>query len=221
MQTNWLVLTATLPTRPSGLRVRVWRGLKATGAGTLREGVYVLPEHAASAPMLWDLERAIADAGADAHMLVVKARDASLDKEFEYLVYDLGKGVELRLVKISARGKTFTIGSPNGEKYRDDDENQRDITLSDDYYIGKFEVTRGQFRLFVDETGYKTEAEQGDGGTGALGRVGDVEQCLGGGLHGLPGCIAAGCDSGKHRIGIQAKALVGLPAGLTHVRAEV
>jgi hypothetical protein len=85
MQTNWLVLTATLPTRPSGLRVRVWRGLKATGAGTLREGVYVLPEHAASAPMLWDLERAIADAGADAHMLVVKARDEAQERSFRAL----------------------------------------------------------------------------------------------------------------------------------------
>lgn len=82
MQSNWLVLTATLPTSPSGLRVRVWRALKTTGAGTLREGVYVLPEHAASAPTLWELERTIADAGADAHMLVVKARDEAQERSF-------------------------------------------------------------------------------------------------------------------------------------------
>lgn len=85
MNTNWLVLTATLPTNPSGLRVRVWRALKATGAGTLREGVYVLPEHAASAKTLWDLERTIADAGADAHMLVVQARDAAQEQAFRAL----------------------------------------------------------------------------------------------------------------------------------------
>ena len=72
---EWLVLTATLPTSPSALRVRVWRALKATGAGTLREGVYVLPTGAPTAPALWDIERTIADAGADAHMLVVNARD--------------------------------------------------------------------------------------------------------------------------------------------------
>ena len=31
---DWIVLSATLPASPSGLRVRVWRALKATGAGT-------------------------------------------------------------------------------------------------------------------------------------------------------------------------------------------
>ena len=85
MSVNWLVLTATLPTSPSGLRVRVWRALKATGAGTLREGVYVLPEHAPSAATLWELERTIADAGADAHMLVVQARDEAQERTFRAL----------------------------------------------------------------------------------------------------------------------------------------
>lgn len=85
MNANWLVLTATLPTSPSGLRVRVWRALKATGAGTLREGVYVLPEHAASAKTLWELERTIAEAGAEAHMLVLRARDEAQERSFRAL----------------------------------------------------------------------------------------------------------------------------------------
>lgn len=85
MSPNWLVLTATLPTSPSGLRVRVWRSLKATGAGTLREGVYLLPEHAASAQVLRDLERTIVDAGAEAHLLVVRARDAAQEQSFRAL----------------------------------------------------------------------------------------------------------------------------------------
>lgn len=85
MSNRWLVLTATLPTRPSGLRVRVWRSLKSTGAGTLREGVYVLPEHAPSAQALWDLERTIAEAGAEAHLLVVQARDEAQQQSFQAL----------------------------------------------------------------------------------------------------------------------------------------
>lgn len=85
MSTNWLILTATLPTTPSGLRVRVWRTLKATGAGTLREGVYLLPEHAPSATTLWQLERTIAESGADAHMLVLNARNASQEQAFRAL----------------------------------------------------------------------------------------------------------------------------------------
>ena len=83
--TEWLILTATLPTHPSALRVRVWRGLKATGAGTLREGVYVLPAAAATAPALWGLEKTIAEAGADAHLLVVQARDAAQERAFRAL----------------------------------------------------------------------------------------------------------------------------------------
>lgn len=81
----WLVLTATLPTHPSALRVRVWRALKATGAGTLREGVYLLPSAAPTAQSLWDIERLIQESGADAHMLVVAARDEAQEQAFRGL----------------------------------------------------------------------------------------------------------------------------------------
>jgi hypothetical protein len=83
--TEWLILTATLPTSPSALRVRVWRALKATGAGTLREGVYLLPAGASTAQALWDIERTIAEAGAEAHMLVVRARDEAQEHSFRAL----------------------------------------------------------------------------------------------------------------------------------------
>ena len=40
----WQVLFLTLPTRPSAVRLRVWRALKTLGCGSLRDGVYVLPK---------------------------------------------------------------------------------------------------------------------------------------------------------------------------------
>jgi hypothetical protein len=82
---NWLILTATLPANPSGLRVRVWRALKATGAATLREGVYVLPASAPAAQSLRDIEKTIAGAGADAHLLEVRARDEAQERTFRGL----------------------------------------------------------------------------------------------------------------------------------------
>jgi hypothetical protein len=82
---SWLILTATLPTHPSALRVRVWRALKATGAGTLREGVYLLPASAPTAQALWDIERLIHENGVAAHMLVVAARDAAQEQTFRAL----------------------------------------------------------------------------------------------------------------------------------------
>src|SRR6267142_2740448 len=40
---NWFLFIANLPGRNQTLRMRVWRSLKASGAGTLRDSVYVLP----------------------------------------------------------------------------------------------------------------------------------------------------------------------------------
>jgi formylglycine-generating enzyme required for sulfatase activity len=40
---------------------------------------------------------------------------------------------------------TFMMGSPASEQGRDDDETQHEVTISKDYYLGVFEVTRGQY----------------------------------------------------------------------------
>ncbi len=83
--TPWLILTATLPTSPSGLRVRVWRALKATACATLRDGVYLLPATASTAGDLWTLEADIRAAGAVAHMLTLTARDEDQEAQFQAL----------------------------------------------------------------------------------------------------------------------------------------
>ena len=79
---DWLLLTASLPTSPSGLRVRIWRALKATGCASLREGVYILPATALPAADLWAIEKSIADGGAESHLLKLQARDAAQEKTF-------------------------------------------------------------------------------------------------------------------------------------------
>lgn len=79
---SWLVLAAALPTSPSGLRVRIWRSLKSTGCATLRDGVYLLPAQAPTAQWLWNIEQAIREGGAVAHMLEVQARDAAQEAQF-------------------------------------------------------------------------------------------------------------------------------------------
>src|SRR5574339_1012077 len=42
--TNWLLLHYKLPTKPSALRVYVWRKLKRLGAILLNDAVWVLPD---------------------------------------------------------------------------------------------------------------------------------------------------------------------------------
>jgi hypothetical protein len=41
---TWLLLVAGLPGQQGALRLRLWRALKAVGAATLRDGVYIAPE---------------------------------------------------------------------------------------------------------------------------------------------------------------------------------
>ena len=70
-----------------------------------------------------------------------------------FTIADLG----LALVPVKA-GK-FQMGSPAGEKDRDDDETQHDVTLTRDFWLGQTEVTRGQFAAFVQTTKHQTTAE--------------------------------------------------------------
>ncbi len=44
--TSWLILTYTLPTEPSALRVGIWRKLKRTGALLHQDGLWILPSNA-------------------------------------------------------------------------------------------------------------------------------------------------------------------------------
>jgi formylglycine-generating enzyme required for sulfatase activity len=71
----------------------------------------------------------------------------------------------MRLVLIPAG--TFSMGSPESEKDRSPDEVRHEVTISKPFYLGVYTITRGQFRQFVNDTGYKTEAEaDGKGGFG-------------------------------------------------------
>jgi len=56
----------------------------------------------------------------------------------------------------------FLMGSPDTEKDSFDDEKpQHRVRITRPFYLGVHEVTRGQFRRFVDDTGYQTDAEKG------------------------------------------------------------
>ena len=54
----------------------------------------------------------------------------------------------------------FTMGSPAEETGRDDDEDPHPVEITQGFFLSQHEVTRGQFRVFVANTKYQTDAEK-------------------------------------------------------------
>lgn len=57
----------------------------------------------------------------------------------------------------------FMMGSPASETGRNNDETRHPVTLTKGFYMGETEVTVGQWRAFVRDSGYNAEAETGEG----------------------------------------------------------
>lgn len=57
----------------------------------------------------------------------------------------------------------FVMGSAALEQFIDADERAHRVRISKPFYLGMYEVTVGQFRQFVEATGYQTDAEQNAG----------------------------------------------------------
>jgi formylglycine-generating enzyme required for sulfatase activity len=70
---------------------------------------------------------------------------------------DPATGMEMIFVK----GGCYQMGDTFGDG--ESDEKPVHEVCVNDFYIGKYEVNVGHFRKFVNDTGYQTEAEKGDG----------------------------------------------------------
>lgn len=69
----WLLLVTNLPGHNPTPRMRLWRALKAAGAGLLRDGVYVLPGREAYRRTFEEQAVEIRSAGGTAHILSFEA----------------------------------------------------------------------------------------------------------------------------------------------------
>ncbi len=88
----------------------------------------------------------------------------------------IGNSLDMKLMLIPAG--EFLMGSPDTDKDAFDNEKpQHRVRITRPFYLGVHEVTRGQFRRFVDDSGYQTEAEKdGKGGWGWNGDAKKFEQ---------------------------------------------
>ena len=88
--TAFLALMTSLPTGNSTLRMRVWRALKDTGCGVLRDGVYLLPPEAPRAAALAAAESEVKAAGGFAMTVELNFKTPA---QLEYVrkLFDRGK----------------------------------------------------------------------------------------------------------------------------------
>jgi formylglycine-generating enzyme required for sulfatase activity len=87
---------------------------------------------------------------------------------------ELTNSVGMKLVRIPAG--TFTMGSPTSQAGRIPWEEEHEVEITRPLWMGSREVTIGQFRRFVEATGYRTEAEKtGRGGFGYQKEGGKLE----------------------------------------------
>ena len=107
----WLELVTSLPTENATERMRAWRALKATGAGVLRDGVYVLPERADLHELFAGLAAEITEAGGSAYVLRVEPRDPSQADALRALV-DRTKEYAMLVDEIGRARKSFTRRDP-------------------------------------------------------------------------------------------------------------
>jgi hypothetical protein len=118
---SWLLLVTNLPGTNKTLRMRIWRALKSAGAGTLRDGVYVLP-HSDSAKAVFAAQASeIQAGGGSTHLFAVpdessgqhKTLAALLDRTGEYAEsiqrLDALKGKLARLRESEARQQLANV----------------------------------------------------------------------------------------------------------------
>jgi formylglycine-generating enzyme required for sulfatase activity len=67
----------------------------------------------------------------------------------KYVVEDLGNGVTLEMVQIS--GGTFTMGSPEGEEKRGENESPQHTVTVQPFFMGKYTVTQAQYQAIMGE----------------------------------------------------------------------
>lgn len=102
--TNWITLILALPSENATARTRLWRALKALGAASLRDGVWLLPNRAELEPAIAAQVRSASDAGGQAWLLHV-AGTAEYEAQFSALFDRTSEyaGIDATLVELNAQ----------------------------------------------------------------------------------------------------------------------
>jgi hypothetical protein len=112
---NWLLLVHSLPGQNGALRVGVWRNLGALGAGSLRDGVFVLPDRPDLADAFAAIRASVVASGGTAHVLPISGAE-NPDAEFRAL-FDRSEAYDSLIAAIeSARSVLHETSEPDARR---------------------------------------------------------------------------------------------------------
>jgi adenylate kinase family enzyme len=101
--TTWLLLHYKLPSKPSALRVYIWRKLKRVGAILLHEAVWVLPDTPRTAEQVQWLAAEIQEMGGNAYYwranMILDEHEESILQQFNHEVDSVYSDLLKRLEK--------------------------------------------------------------------------------------------------------------------------
>ena len=112
----WLLLITNLPGHNPTLRMRIWRALKAVGAGLLRDGAYLLPNGEHSRQVLQEQGADIKAAGGLVQLLSLDAESAEQQAQFAAL-FDRTDDYALAIERLAAlRGELAKLAEPDARQ---------------------------------------------------------------------------------------------------------
>ena len=103
--------------------------------------------HAESVPSITGQPQSKEVSEGDSVEFKVAAKNDEIGKKQDNFDIPLSGNVKLKMIRI--KPGTFTMGSPKGESGRSDDEVQHQVTLTKDYWLGKYEVTQAQYKAIM------------------------------------------------------------------------
>ncbi|MDD5295348.1 MAG: chromate resistance protein [Rhodocyclaceae bacterium] len=104
---TWIMLITSLPTENATARMRAWRGLKASGAAVLRDGVYLMPERDACRATFETIASDLLAAGGTAMVLRVEEPEAGAFPP----LFDRGEDYALLVANIARAKDGMTADS--------------------------------------------------------------------------------------------------------------
>ncbi|OUO35357.1 hypothetical protein B5F83_10165 [Muribaculum sp. An289] len=118
--------------------------------------VEIYPEEAAGHPLTWtSSDESVVTVGEDGTVTAIASGDATVTVACDEVSADCLVTVQraLPLDAVLIPAGTFLMGTPETEPNRGENEVQHEVTISKDFYMGKYEVTNEQFAEFLNDIG--------------------------------------------------------------------